>query len=680
MVRSSISVISTGTERQLLRLAQATLLGKAIARPDLVHQTLNKMRRDGVVETVGKVFSKLDTPTPLGYSLAGTVVDLDPSVTGFSVGDRVACAGAGYATHAELNVIPKHLCTKLPPAVSNEDAAFVTLGAIALQGVRQAQPQLDERFVVLGLGLIGLLTIQILKANGCRVLGFDPDVERAKLALALGADDAVASDLPQAALAFTDGVGADGVIVAASSPSNEPIQTAAEISRAKGRVVVVGLVGMNLERDQFYRKELDLRLSMSYGPGRYDPSYEDHGHDYPIAYVRWTEGRNMAAFVHLISAGKVTPARLISHRYPIADAADAYKLLASSAPCLGILLTYPTDAPLVRRLPVTANKPVENNSGNRIGFIGAGSFARDTLMPLASAVPGATLTVVATKSGSSARHAAKKFGFRFAASDPAEVIADEATDTVVIATRHSTHAQLVVSALQHGKHVFCEKPLALTKEELDKVMSAANGSKTLLAVGFNRRFAPYILATKQWLSGHAGPLVMTYRVNAGTLPAAHWSLGEEGGGRIIGEVCHFVDAMASLVGAPVLRVSAHRPPGSSDSVVATLVFAGGSVGTIVYTALGDASLPKEFLEVFAPGRAAILDDFRKLSLVADGKTRRRRTFRRDKGHKALLAAFVKATQSQGPLPMTLAEIANVTSTTFAIESALRDGREVAVVM
>ncbi len=678
LVKTAVSLISAGTERQLVNLAKASLIGKAVARPDLVRQVMRKVERDGIVETIGAVFSKLDTPIPLGYSLAGVVVDVHPTVTHLAAGDRVACAGAGHANHAEFNVVPKHLCVKLPQGVSNEDASFVTLGAIALQGLRQAEPTLGERVAVLGLGLIGQLTVQLLKANGCHVLGYDPDPNKAEMALELGADIAVTSGVEQAVRDFTAGVGADAVIVAASSKSSEPMRTAAEIARVKGRVVVVGQVGMDLVRDPFYRKELDLRLSMSYGPGRYDPAYEEQGHDYPIGYVRWTEERNLAAFLELVRAGKVTPAALVSHRFPIASAEEAYDLLESGSPCLGVLLNYPADAPLTRRVALAPVPRTAARGEMRVAMIGAGNFAKGVLIPALKKIPNVTLGGVVTSGGISARHAASKFGFAFAATDAASVIGDRETDAVVIATRHSSHATLARMALEAGKHVFCEKPLALSRDELAEVIAAAERSPGILTVGFNRRCAPQVRAIKEMLAGRAGPMMMSYRVNAGAVPATSWLVGAEGGGRVLGEVCHFVDTMCYLAGAPVTRVSASRLEAAADAIAATLTFADGSIGTILYTSVGDPSFPKERLEVFAADRVAVLDDFRSLTLSVAGKRRRKRAISRDKGHRALLAAFVAAARGEGPPPMSLSEMVNVTAATFAIEDAMRTRAEMAV--
>ncbi len=679
LVATRVSLISAGTERQLVELAKSSLAGKALARPDLVRRVITKAQREGLAPTLEKVFAKLDTPIPLGYSLAGSVIETGFGVADARAGDRVACAGAGIANHAEINAVPKNLCVPIPKGVDDEEAAFVTVGAIALQGVRVAAPTLGERVVVEGLGLIGLLAVQLLKANGCRVLGFDPSPERTALARELGADEAVSEGLIEAATAFTEGRGADAVIITASAKSSEPVNTAAELSRLKGRVVVVGSVGMELDREAFYKRELDLRLSMSYGPGRYDPSYENEGHDYPFAYVRWTEQRNMQAFLELVAARRVTPKALVTHRFPIAEAEEAYRLMTDGTPHLGILLTYPEqeDRVLSRRLALRP-AAVPRMGEARIGFIGFGNYAKSTLLPALRKAGGGILTGVATATGVSARHAAERFGFAFAATDAAEVLADESTDTVFIATRHNSHADLVVAALEAGKHVFCEKPLAMNREELAAVLATAARAPGRLTVGFNRRFAPLMVEAKAALAGRTAPLVMLYRVNAGAIPRDNWIQGAEGGGRIVGEVCHFVDALTYLCGAPPVEVRAIAAEGHGDAVSVLLRMADGSTGTIVYSSIGDAAAPKEYLEALGDGRLMRLDDFRRLTGTVRGRTRTRRHGRQDKGQRGLVAAFLAATRKGAEPPIPLAELAAVTEATFAIEEALQKGDAVAV--
>lgn len=679
LVATRVSLISAGTERQLVDLAKSSLAAKAIARPDLVRQVISKAQREGIGPTIERVFAKLDTPIPLGYSLAGTVLETGRSVVGLTTRDRVACAGAGFANHAEINAVPKNLCVPIPEGVDDEDASFATLGAIALQGVRVAGPTLGERVVVQGLGLIGLLTVQLLKANGCRVLGYDPAPQRAALARELGADAAVSEGLKEAAASFTGGHGADAVIVAAASKSSEPANTAAEICRMKGRVVVVGAVGLDLVRDPFYKREIDLRLSMSYGPGRYDPSYEKEGHDYPFAYVRWTEQRNMQAFLELIAAGRVTPKALVTHRFAIAAAEEAYRLIGSDTPHLGILLDYPEQdaTALQRRVALTPPPPARKGEA-RVGFIGFGNYAKSMLLPAVSKAGGSVLTGVATATGISARHAAERHRFSFAATDAAEVLADEGTETVFIATRHDTHAHLIVAALERGKHVFCEKPLAIDREGLDAVLAAAARAPGRLAIGFNRRFAPMMVAAKAALAGRSAPLVMLYRVNAGAVPRESWIQGAEGGGRIVGEVCHFVDALTYLAGAPPVEVQAIGAKGHDDAVSILLRMADGSIGTIIYSSIGDPAAPKEYLEMLGDGRVVRLDDFRRLTITIRGRTKAMKHARQDKGQRGLVATFLESVRNSTQPPIPLAELAAVTDATFAIEEAVRTRGAVSV--
>jgi predicted dehydrogenase/threonine dehydrogenase-like Zn-dependent dehydrogenase len=664
------SLISAGTEKLVIDLAKASLAGKAVSRPDLVHQILTKVKREGLVPTLEKVFVKLDHPAPLGYSVAGRVIAVGGGVTGVKVGDRVACAGAGYANHAEIVAVPKNLVARVPDGVDDEDASFVTLGAIALQGVRQAQPTLGERFVVLGLGLIGQITVQLLKANGCKVIGYDPDAQKCDLAERLGADVIATGDVREAAAAFTSGLGADGVIVAASTKSGEPVNTAADLCRMKGRVVVVGMVGLDLARDAFYKKELDLRLSMSYGPGRYDPLYEEGGQDYPFAYVRWTEQRNMQAFLELVAESRVTPKALITHRFPIAQAEEAYALLEGAEPYLGIIFEYPETTEMPTRTLRLAPLPKRAGKGV-VAFIGAGNFARSVLIPAFKAQEGATLAAVVTATGLSATAAAKKFGFARATTDIEEVMADPEIDTVVIATRHNLHAGLIAQALAQGKHVFCEKPLATNAVGLETVAAAHATSRSQLCVGFNRRFSSFVRRAREAFAGRGAPLVMLYRVNAGPIPKDSWVQNEEGGGRIIGEVCHFIDTMVALCGALPERLSAIAAKDHADALTIQIAFADGSIGAIVYSSLGDPSFPKEYLEVFAAGSVVTIDDYRRMTITSSGKSKSYRTFRQDKGHRACIDAFIRAVLQVGPPAIAFEELEAVTRATFDIEASLR---------
>jgi predicted dehydrogenase/threonine dehydrogenase-like Zn-dependent dehydrogenase len=679
LVATRASLISAGTEKMLMDLASANLAGKAMARPDLVRQVMAKARREGLVPTLEKVWTKLDTPVPLGYSCAGHVLEVGRDVE-FARGERVACAGAGWANHAEYNVVPKNLCVRMADGIDYEEASFVTLGAIALQGVRQAQPTLGERIVVLGLGLLGLLTVQLLKANGCRVFGFDPARHRAELARQLGADVAQHEGLAEGVNAFTGAVGADAVIITASTKSDEPVNEAAEIARFKARIVVVGSVGMNLKRDLYYRKELDLRLSMSYGPGRYDPRYEEHGQDYPIAYVRWTEQRNMQAFLEFVQDGRVTPKALISHRFPIQQADRAYALLASEEPHLGILLTYPEDrssAPLrLIRNDTARSRPKAAPLG--VGFIGAGNFARSVLLPSAARAPGVRFTGVATATGLSGRHVAEKFGFGYATTDYQQILDDPETDAVFIVTRHASHAPIACDALRAGKTVFLEKPMACNLEQLVELVDTAEATGGRLMVGFNRRFAPQARQARAGLENSSSPLVALYRVNAGSVPSDSWLVDEEGGGRIIGEVCHFVDTLQFLIGAEPVSVYAVKAADQQDALSIQLTFGNGSIATIIYSSLGDPSFSKEYIELFGAGRVVVIDDFRDARFVTDGRHKRSRLWRQDKGTTGELEAFFQSLRTGGPMPVPLASLVLTTLTTFAIEASLRTAASVKV--
>ena len=691
LVRTRSSVISAGTEKMLLDLGKKSLLGKARARPDLVRKAVDTVRARGLRATAEQVFAKLDEPVPLGYSASGEVVEAGTGAAGMQPGDRVAIAGAGYASHADFNFVPRNLCARIPEGVSYPDAAFATVGAIALQGVRQAQPLIGERVVVIGLGLIGLLTVQILKANGCAVLGLDPDEERAALAATLGADVAVSSDGGTACAAFTAGRGADAVIIAAATPSSQPIEQAAELSRHKGRVVAVGLVGMQVPRDAFYRKELDLRLAMSYGPGRYDPDYEERGNDYPFPYVRFTEQRNLESFLYLVQQKRVTPAALVTHRLPFADALDAYALIEGTLPAestldrryLGILLEYPGDVPCER----TVRRAEDRAEGSRgsdvgVGLVGAGSFARSVLLPQIVKAGGARLTAVCTSTGRSAAQAAERFKFAVATTDAGEVLEHADTAAVFIATRHGSHASLVAAALRAGKHVFVEKPLCIRESELDEVERALQdarvaGFEPCLMVGFNRRFSPHARAVQEAFRDRGTPMVVNYRVNAGVVPAESWLHDpEEGGGRIIGEACHFVDFCSVLIGSGPVSVVATsiasdaRDVLPQDSSVITIRYADGSMATIQYLALGHRALAKERCEVFADGRSAVMDDFRTTRFYGGGRSRRGK---QAKGFAEEIDAFLSVCRDGGPWPIPWESIATAHRVCFGAVRSLETG-------
>jgi predicted dehydrogenase len=687
VVRTAASLVSAGTERMIVELARKSLLGKAQARPDLVRKVIEKIRTEGFGPTMTKVFAKLDTPIPLGYSCAGTVTEAGER-SGLRAGDRVACAGAGYATHAEYNFAPKNLCVRIPESLDFADASYATIGAIAMQGVRQADIRLGESVAVIGLGLLGLLTVQLLEASGCRVIGSDPDKARCDLAKRLGAVEAVGGRLAEAAAAITDGRGVDAVIITAATASNEPIETAAEACRAKGRVVVVGMVGMDVPRDPFYRKELDLRLSMSYGPGRYDPAYEEGGHDYPYAHVRWTEQRNMEAFLDLVAAGKVTPAALTTHRFAIDDALRAYELLEGKPQerFLGIVIDYPQDRPAVapRRVELAGVKPVAGRLG--VGFVGAGNFAKSVLLPALARQSDITLTGLCTATGMSGVETGKRHGFRFATTSIDELLADEATQAVFVATQHHTHASFVARVLEAGKHVFVEKPLCTTPEELARIDEVVRGLPRpgpCLVVGFNRRFSPHAVAIREAFAGRTTPLVVSYRVNAGVARADSWVQDpDRGGGRVIGEVCHFVDLAGFLVGSDSLSVhaasirTADRRDVEEDSIVVTLTYADGSLATIQYLAHGSSQVPKERAEVCADGVTAVLDNFRQTTFHGSGA--RPVSGRQAKGFDEEIAAFLRTVRGGGEWPIPYDSLARTTRATFAILESLREGRPVAL--
>jgi len=666
LIHTSTSLVSAGTERMLVDFGKANLINKARQQPDKVKMVLDKARTDGIATTLDAVRSKLDQPLALGYCNVGRVVETGKGVEGFSVGDRVASNGK----HAEIVAVPKNLCAKIPDAVSDEAAAFTVLGAIGLQGIRLIKPTLGESVVVTGLGMIGLLTVQMLRAQGCRVLGIDFDPARLELARQFGAEvvnPGKGEDVLTAAAAFSRGNGVDAVLITASTKSNDPVSQAANMCRQRGRIVLVGVVGLELSRADFFEKELTFQVSCSYGPGRYDPAYEEGGQDYPIGYVRWTEQRNFEAVLDLMAAGALDVAPLISHRFALEKAKDAFALLTSDEPSLGILLDYHTDqAPeqLTTRRVSLASPPPPGKA--TVAFLGAGNYAGGVLIP-AFKVAGANLHSVVSGGGVSAVHFGKKFGFTEARTDSEAVLENTSIDTIVIATRHNSHAKQVLAALRAGKHVFCEKPLCLTLDELAEIEAEASARpKQHLMVGFNRRFAPQVVKMKSLLDTIKEPKSFIMTVNAGDIPADHWTQDKEvGGGRIIGEACHFIDLLRHLAGAAITgyqitRLGNHPALAVSDDKVSiTLTFADGSVGTIHYLANGHKGFPKERLEVFAAGRILQLDNFRSLRGWGWQGFTKIKLRRQDKGQKACVAAFVQAVRDGGKTPIALDEIIEI---------------------
>ncbi|MCO5091026.1 bi-domain-containing oxidoreductase [Bosea sp. (in: a-proteobacteria)] len=675
LIRSSRTLVSAGTERMLVDFGKAGFIGKARQQPDKVRQVVDKVRTDGLAPTLEAVFNKLDQPLPLGYCNVGTVLEAGAGVAGFAPGERVVSNGK----HAEAVAVPVNLVAKVPDAVSDDEAAFTVLGAIALQGVRLVQPTLGEAVVVTGLGLIGLVAVQLLRAHGCRVLGLDFDPEKLRLARAFGAetvDLSAGADPVAAAAAFSRGRGVDAVIITASTKSNEPVHQAALMSRKRGRIVLVGVTGLTLSRADFYEKELTFQVSCSYGPGRYDPNYEEKGQDYPVGFVRWTEQRNFEAVLDMMADGRLDVKPLVSHRFPIAEAADAYALVSGAAPSLGILLDYPAAAArpaeaLRARTVVLA--PAASAAGQAaIGVIGSGNYATAVLIPAFKAA-GARLVNVASSGGVSGLHAGRKFGFEQATTDVEALLADPAIGAVVAATRHDSHANLVCRALRARKHVFVEKPLALAREEIAAIEAAraeaiAAGFAPIVMVGFNRRFAPQVVRIKQLLAGASGPRSFVMTVNAGAIPADHWTQDREaGGGRIIGEACHFVDLLRFLADAPIASHAMRTMAGGSgDTATITLTFADGSIGAIHYFANGSKAFPKERLEVFTGGRILQLDNFRRLQGFGWPGFRKLNLWRQDKGQTACAAAFARAVERGGPEPIPYEELIEVAAATIAI--------------
>lgn len=671
LVATRFSLISAGTERALLDLSRASLVSKARARPDLVHRVLESARTEGIGTTYAKVRGRLGEPNALGYSLCGVVIEACHDAPA-APGELVACGGAGRASHAEVVSVPRHLCARVPEGVAPECAAYATVAAIALHGVRLAEVGLGDVVAVVGLGLVGQLTLQLLAAAGCVAIGTDPDRWRVELARQQGFfATSDAHELDVEIRRQSANRGADGVLVTAASKSAAPVATAAAVARERAVISIVGDVAIESPRTPLFAKELRLVVSRSYGPGRYDPSYEEHGVDYPAAYVRWTEGRNLEEALRLMQSGQLDPGRLTTHTFALDDGALAYDLLGADEPSLGILLRYPEHtnaAPRTIRQARTGRRGL-GVARARVGVIGAGTFARTVLMP--ELVKRTEITAVATRTGASARASAQRFGATLATTDPEELIASDTVDAVVLATRHDLHAKHAIAALRAGKHVFVEKPLALSEAELAEIEGAAAKSDAILMVGFNRRFAPLAGQLRAALSDR-GPLLVSYRVNAGRLPRSHWTHDPfEGGGRIVGEVCHFVDFASYLCGASPMASSIAAVAGASepleDDVAATLRFTDGSVATIVYSALGDPSLPKERVEVFGETGAGVLEDFSSLELHRGGRTTSTGG-RRDKGHGAEIAAFLEACKT-GVQPWPVEDMTAVTRATFA----LRDG-------
>lgn len=679
LIGTRCSLVSAGTERMLVQFGRAHFVEKARQQPDKVRQLLKKVRTDGLSVTLEAVRTTLDQPLTSGYCNVGRVLEVGSGVSGFSIGDRVASNGK----HADVVLVPQNLCARIPEAVSDEAASFTVLGAIALQGIRLANPTIGECIVVTGLGLVGLLTVQILRAHGCRVLGIDFDPARLQLARGFGAEvvnPAAGEDVLAVASAFSRGRGVDAVIITAATSSSEPVSQAARMSRKRGRIVLVGVTGLELNRSEFYEKELIFQVSCSYGPGRYDPSYELGGQDYPFGFVRWTEQRNFEAVLDLMSTGALNVQPLISHRFEIERAAEAINLLTADMPSLGILLNYGADYAAFPTRSVTLAGPGEHTSPTKcnVAFIGAGNYAGRILIP-AFRRAGAGLRTIVSGGGVSAVHFGKKFGFENASTDINAVLVDADIDTLVIATRHNVHAAQVLAALRAGKHVFCEKPLCLTIAELDDIEAeCSNRPLQQVMVGFNRRFSPHVLTIKSLLATVSEPKNFVLTINAGAIPADNWTQDLEiGGGRIIGEVCHFIDLLRHLSGSRITDYRAdtlgNHPSLDvvSDKTAITLKFADGSLGVINYLANGARGFPKERIEVFCAGRVLQLDNFRRLRGWGWPGFSRQNLWRQDKGQSACVGEFVAAVRTGSTPPIPREEIFEVSRVTIAVAAQAR---------
>jgi predicted dehydrogenase/threonine dehydrogenase-like Zn-dependent dehydrogenase len=680
LVENEYSLISAGTERSTVKVGQASLLGKAKQRPDLVAQVLQNIKKEGLSATFNKVKTKLDSLKALGYSTSGTVIASMDKNGIFKPGDRVACAGQDYASHAEIVSVPQNLVAKIPDNVTAEEAAFTTLGAIAMQGVRQDEPTIGEKVCVIGLGLLGQLTCQILKANGCKVYGIDLNESLVKLANETSADKALNrtdANLVASCNNFTCGYGFDSVIITAAAPSNDPVELSAEILKKKGKVIIVGAVKMDIPRDpHFYRKELDLRMSCSYGPGRYDVNYEENSSDYPFSYVRWTEQRNMEAFLGLLSGKAIDVRPLVTHTFDISNAEKAYDIVSGKIkePHIGILLRYKPNNTKRNSLTTINNSPL--NSIN-VGFIGAGSFAQSYLIPGVKSW-GASLDGVVTSRGITSKNVSDKFKFNFCSSDPEDILKKENINTIFIATPHSSHSELVIKALNAKKNVFVEKPLAINPKQLETVIKKKLESDIPLMVGFNRRFAPISATIKKEFRNIDEPLVINIRINAGLIPKNHWTQQPEiGGGRIVGEVCHFIDLMQYFTDAEPVRVFAESISTPNikitpeDNIAIVVKFNNGAIGNLTYLANGDNSMPKERIEVFGGGNIGVINDFKDGMFFRNSKTVRLKSS--GKGHKEEIIAFLNAVKEGKDSPISFRSICLTTLTTFKILDSLSTG-------
>lgn len=688
LVRSEFSLVSAGTEKMKVDESKMSLLGKARARPDQVRKVLDSLAQQGLRATYEKVVNRLDALTPLGYSLAGEIVEVGEGVTDLSVGQRVACGGNLYALHAELNWVPRNLCVPVPAGVDASHAAFTTVGSIALQAFRQSEARLGEAACVIGLGLVGQLLVQILRSAGLTVVGIDVSEERCRLAVRQGALAAAPADsgafesVVGALRAATEGAGADHIFLAASTDQREPLFVAARLARDRARVVDVGKCNLDLPWNEFYEKELDVRFSRSYGPGRYDPLYEEGGIDYPVGYVRWTEGRNMRAFLDLVADGRVDVGALISGVFPFEEAVDVYERLhRGEIDSLGIVFRYPAGASSTGSAVVASARPATPAPGRRVvrlGFIGAGNYASTMLLPHLKDRTDVELVEVATATSLSGATAQRRFGFRTATTDYRHLLASDEVDAVVIATRHDSHAGLAAAALRAGKATFVEKPLATTPEGLEEVRAAAGESgNDRLMVGFNRRFAPLLVDMRQQWGPQSGPVIIDYTIRAGRLDVGSWYHRTDlHGSRFVGEAGHFVDTVSWWLGEDPIQAFAMIPPGDPGGLVCHLSYPGGAVATISYLTQGaPRRYPKEVMTVHGEGRVAVLSNYSRYDIWAGGKHHARRSRRGiDKGQRGEMQAFVSCVVAGSAMPIPLGSLLATTEATFAAERSAALGR------
>jgi predicted dehydrogenase len=681
LVKNHFSLLSAGTERTMIEFGKKSLVGKAKARPKLVKQVIEKIKTDGLIATYKSAIGKLGEPVPLGYSSAGEVIEVGSNVKDFKKGDKVACAGAGYASHAEVIFVPENLAVKLPESVDLKEASFVTLGAIAMQGIRRCELSPGEKVAVIGLGLLGQVTVQLLKAYGMPVLGVDVNPKKIAEAKKYGIDEGIligADNVIEAAMKFSDGNGVDAVIITASTQSSEPLELAGSICRERGRISSVGLTGMEVPRSIYYEKELDFRLSRSYGPGRYDKNYEEKGLDYPIGYVRWTEKRNMIEFIRLLSENKINLAPMITHAFKIDNALKAYELITknpNNEEFIGVVIQYDFEKETKKKLILKETKEFEKKE-NLIsaGIIGGGNFARGVLIPAIKSVKDISLDAVADSEGSIADFIGKKYGCKYTTSDYKDILQDKNIDLVVITTPHNLHSGMAIEALRQNKNVHLEKPAAMNEEELKELIDVAKSSKGRLMLGYNRRFSPEAFRIKQAFENRNTPLMIYYRINAGKIPEEHWVQDPKiGGGRIIGEVCHFIDFIQFITGSKPVKVYASSIKGKGnvieeDNINILIDFEDGSTGNILYTSLGSKTFPKEYIEVFGDRKVETINNFKTGKLGAS----------QDKGHRGEFIEFVKSIKEGKPSPISLESIYYTTLTTFKIRESLRTSNPISI--